>query len=334
MRYRSLLVELSVCCLLPPLLAGCGGGGAPSPGSAPAAPGPPATGPSGPYLAQIAPGAVPSIRVGVATPSIPSPSETFAFLIYRCAGQAFFSTTPATLIEIVQAQRLPAYDDGPAQRLGLTFNGRRSFIGPGGTPDTYTVTATYNDPALLPGTTYYYRIRRLTDPQFGPGVNPPDVAGLQAPAASLNISRSDVLSQPSAPLGPVTYFLPPTPLSPPDGATGLQTTCVTFRWNRTSATGGRGADEYVIEVFPSNDPGTLGNPLFRSPTLMPVGAGSSMTWDLTGVALGPGARFYWRVGARRRGEAYPRVDTLPGASGYLWSTVRSFQTGLAPPPIP
>ena len=331
-RNRAIHTRTLVLCVATAALAalaiGCGGDTSSGPG-----PAPPPAGPAGPYLAQIVPGAAPSIRLSIATPSIPSPSQVFGFLIFRAEGQAYFNPTADRLIDVVEANRLPAYDDDPVPRFGVTYSGTRNFIGPGGTLDSYTVTATYNDPALQVGSTYYYRVQRLIDPRST--VVPASLpASWSLQAATLDISRSDVLSQPSAPLGPVTYFGPPTQVSPADGAQGIQLTNVRFRWNRPSVGGGRGPDEYVVDIFGANDPGTLGNPLYRSPPLTPVGTGGQMTWDLTGVQLQQAARFYWRVGARRRGEAYPRTDTLSGALPYLWSDIRGFETGIAPPPTP
>ncbi len=55
-----------------------------------------------------------------------------------------------------------------------------------------------------------------------------------------------------------------------------------------------------------------------------------MTQTITGN-FAPNSRFYWRVGARREGEATPMMG---GLEGWLFSETRTFTTAVAPPPPP
>jgi len=294
------------------------------------------------FLVQQAPGDAPVIRVKVPSPKIPQPWEIFLHVIHRREGVAWFNPTAETIIDVIQAPKLYNYDDDPAPRLDVSFDFERQFMDEENEQDTYTVDGTYNDFALLPGTTYFYRLWFVTDPDFPPGTQTPEITSQgvganrirrtrqQEPGdAEFNPDRPDVVSQASKPVGPVTYILPPTPIGPPDGDTNQTTTEVTFSWQPSD-----GATDYRVDIFPGTDPGTMGNPIFQSPAIQPASNLNVVSWTLKGKNLQAGEDFYWRVGARKRGEASPVVDSIPNAGPYVYSRIRRFTTAIAPPPPP
>lgn len=172
----------------------------------------------------------------------------------------------------------------------------------------------------------------MTDPEFRAGSGAPITAAqLRAKQVTLVTPTIDVdppesLSEGSAPTNAVTYFSPPVLQSPDDGAQNQSTSSITFAWDATL-----GANEYLLQVFPEDDPDGLRNPVYQGPPQRQPTAGT-MRWTIE-ANLAPNTRFYWRVGARRSGEAEPVVG-LGNQTGWLFSQIRSFKTAIAPPPPP
>jgi hypothetical protein len=111
-----------------------------------------------------------------------------------------------------------------------------------------------------------------------------------------------------------------------------------FEWTRTV-----GADEYMLEVFPSSDPNGLGQPILRKDGVRPLGTGNvTVSVQFASGDLAPSSTFFWRAGARasleadeQSGQGIPRVGFgSQELSGWVLSTMRSFQTTAEPPPTP
>jgi len=333
------------------------------------------------YLAQTAPGAPPVIRLHIPRGAIPDASHIWVYVVHRSLipqggqyGAAWFNPTAETAIDVEENPRIEYYDDDAVDRV-IEVDLTRRFITPGtgggggggggGTEETFAITGTINHRALQDGVTYFYRLQRVTDPNFLPGENPPEgTTGTQGVAsrgfgrtpgkglagisglgealfgrqavpvvfapATLTADRQDVMSEPSRPIGPVTYLQPPLQLAPDDEDKNQTTTNIRFTWYPSP-----GANEYRVDIFPANDPGTLGNPIFMSPPIVSNATGNKVIpFALQGVNLERGKRFYWRIGARKRDELSPICDALPNAKGYLWSTIRWFETAISPPGTP
>lgn len=276
------------------------------------------------YLHQQAPGAAATIRLRLEQPSIPLEDQIFAWLFYRSAEQRYFSLTANNLVDAVLEARLPGgtWDDSPAARGFIEVNRSFTWIGPTGDQQTGSIDLEFSHPALQPGVRYYHRVQRVVEPMSRAGSGAP-IATSQV--ATIDIDPWNALSQGSQPTPGVTYFTPPVLQSPSDGAVNQSTTALTFVWGTTV-----GANEYVLQVFPADDPDGRRNPRYQVTLRQDFGGTMSHTFV---DDFAPGARFYWRVGARRSGEAQP-VNSLLLQRGWLHSSMRTFTTAQAPPPPP
>lgn len=269
------------------------------------------------HLYQVSPGDEPVIRMGW-TSNIPDPSQVVAWLIYR--GE---NATPAAegpnLIDVVDARRLPVYEDTRSGAMQITFQRRFTYM-QYGSQETGSLSVTYDRPPLMAGRRYYYRARRVVRTRD----SAPPIATTQA--TDFQLDPASALGQASAPQGPVTYILPAVPTLPSHGATAVDPRLVTFRWNTTA-----GADEYQVRVYDNMQ--AAGQPVLISPAQHPVGAFGQWTYDTGGYTGGlrGNTTYYWVVGARRAGEATP---TCGPESGWLKSAVRWFRTATLPPPAP
>lgn len=281
------------------------------------------------YLAQDSPGDAAVIRLRLENPSIPLDDQIFAWLFFRSANQRYFSMTADRLVDAVFESTLPngIWDDGPEARPFTQVSQDFTWLTRDG-EETGTIELAYSDPALQPGITYYHRVRRVVEPLARAGGGSPIAAATVTPLQNIpliNVDPPDALSEGSNPTEGVTYFTPPVLDSPPDGSTGLNTRSIVFRWSATV-----GADEYVLQVFPDDDPSGLRNPQFQF-TLRQT-AGGLITQEIEGP-FAASERFYWRVGARRSGEALPVTARL-NLRGWLFSDMRTFTTAMAPPAPP
>lgn len=294
------------------------------------------------YLHQDAMGDAPRIRV-----EFMNRDKAFGHLLFRGPSRGF----PAEAYWLVEVstrgmgtQTLLRMDDQPEaypqKEVTITVN----FRDEQGDWTTEDVTCTFVHPMLEPGRTYYHRIQRVTKPQFPPGTNPPLAQGstdsaFQGPEDNEIEQDYDfpMLSRASEPAGPVTYILPPQLISPSANPLPQNPSAITFEWSPT-----QGADEYMVEVFPPDDPNGWGQPIFRRTGIRPRGATSiSETWRPATGDLAPNSVYYWRVGARRsteigaRGQGIPRVGAPPHEIvGYVLSEMRSFPTTSIPPEPP
>jgi hypothetical protein len=280
------------------------------------------------YLHQQAPGDAPTIRLRLEQPSIPLEDQIFGWLFYRNSGQRYFSLTANALVDAILESRLPGgvWDDGPAARPPVEVDRDFTYISAVGDEETVSVSLEYNDPALQAGVRYYHRVQRIVEPMSRAGSGAPIAQGL-APSqvAQLDIDPPNALSDGSLPTSGVTYITPVALQSPSNGAVNQSTTQITFVWSTTV-----GANEYVLQVFPGDDPNGERNPRYQMTLRQDFGGTMSHTFEDDFAA---GSRFYWRVGARRSGEAQP-VNELLLQRGWLHSTMRTFTTAQAPPAPP
>ena len=301
------------------------------------------------FLHQAAMGEQPEIRY-----QFPKPDKFWGHLLFR----GFTAGFPATAPWMVQASGNPNgqetisfMDDTAGEEPQQTLAINVTFLDLTAQPPEYaneTVTLTWAHPSLEAGTTYWHRVSRVTDPAFPPGTGAPISTGGVTTAQANPQPNPDneidstyefpMISQPSAPAGPVTYILPPAPQSPTNGSDSQSTSELTFVWRQTT-----GADEYVVQVFPSNDPLGTGSPIFQSPPQRPTGTGNmNFTWNVSAGDLVSGTNYWWRVGARRASE----VNTKSGQGvpvcgqgstlvrGYVLSDMFGFTTAGEPPNPP
>lgn len=283
-------------------------------------------------LFQQAPGDEALIRVAVPTRSIPLREQIHAWLFFRGDGQQFFSLTAENLVSIISESRLPGgiWDDSPAFSGPFDVDLEFDFITSEGDEETIDLTAEYLHPQLQAGHTYYHRVQRVIDPMERAGSGAPISTTQVGPSQvtvnfELDVTPTDALSVGSRPTNGVTYFTPPILSSPEDGASNQSTSQITFTWNSTL-----GANEYILQVFPEDDPDGRRNPEFQVTKRQDT---SGTLFETINFNFDPSSRFYWRVGARRAGEALPENGRL-NQTGWLFSGIRTFTTAAAPPPPP
>jgi hypothetical protein len=278
-------------------------------------------------LTQASPGSSPFINLAIHTSGLAS-DKTHGFLVYR--GSTFgFPATPYYLIDLVPANpsTLFLYSDDASTRIitgaavGYTYLDSQN----GGSIATATCTASYTDPALVAGGSYYYRAVRLVEPLAPAGSNPP-IAGQQTGNQVTCTPDNSILSQVSNAYGPITFYLPPVQYLPVDNASSQQSSNVSFTWQTTY-----GASQYIVQVYSQSDPYGQGLPYESSQIVYQTGGQASAT------VPGPfasGQHWYWRVGARQGMDvAFPLCMTT-GRREWLYSLMRSFTSAGTPPPSP
>ncbi len=285
------------------------------------------------HLFQQAPGDEAVIRVHVPSRNIPLRDQIFAWLFFRSDGQQNFSLSADRLVGIVTEATLPngVWDDNAAFAGPFDDTYDFSYITPEGDEEDGSVEYVFYHWPLQPGHTYYHRVQRVIEPPSRAGSGSPIATSALRPQQitidpqELTVDPQDALSDGSTPTAGVTYFTPVVLQAPENGASNQSTSSITFTWNSTV-----GANEYILQVFPEDDPDGRRNPDYQV----------QMRQDTTGVMFQtinqnflPNSRFYWRVGARRSGEAQPEVGRL-GQTGWLFSEIRTFTTAAAPPPPP
>ena len=286
------------------------------------------------HLYQQAPGDEAVIRVNADRASVPLDDQVFAWLFFRSEGQQNFGLMARNLVGAVLESRLPGgvWDDSPGFQ---TFEVGREFtwITAAGDEETGDIDLLFHAFPLQPGRTYYHRVQRIVEPPQRAGSGAPivtsQIGSAQIPDdlddPELSVSPASALGEGSKPTAGITYFTPPVLQSPEDGAQNQSTSSITFTWGATL-----GANEYLLEVFPEDDPDGVRQPRFRA--LMRQDTTGTMFHTITDN-FAPSERFYWRVGARRSGEPEPESGLL-GRRGWLYSSIRTFTTAAAPPPPP
>lgn len=280
-------------------------------------------------LSQARPGADPVVTLHIRSGNTEL-TGTHGYLMYRAANNPNFPAVADFLVDMLPGKQSYFYTDEPSvvqvvEDREITFQ----FFDESGDLTSGSVTASFNDLALSQGTRYYYKVRRVVDPLFPPGTNPP--IGTQQVTLTTPVITTDpderVLSDISSPHGPVTFFVPPIQSTPSNGAVNQPVQNITFTWAPTT-----GANLYFVEVFPNSDPDGLRAPIFRSGEQR-VGSASLMNATIQGP-FGSGATFWWRVGARQTADRTPPKLETTGQTGWLFSSMRSFTTTVSPPPPP
>jgi hypothetical protein len=283
------------------------------------------------HLFQQAPGDEAVIRVRVDQSSPPLEDQVFAWLFFRDSRSRFFATNAGNLIAFIDEATLPrgVFDDGP-EFSGMEVDEEFNYVTQAGDEDQISLELVFYDFGLQPGTRYYHRVQRVVEPIGRAGAGAPIATGqvgtqqdLETPLIS--IEPGDALSPSSRPTAGITYFTPPVLQSPEDGSQNQSTSSITFTWNSTL-----GANEYILQVFPEDDPDGLRAPRYSAQVRQDTGGTMFHTINDT---FAPNSRFYWRVGARRSGEPLPENGRLD-QRGWLFSDIRTFTTASAPPPPP
>ncbi|MCK4324535.1 MAG: hypothetical protein KAW89_08405, partial [Armatimonadetes bacterium] len=186
-----------------------------------------------------------------------------------------------------------------------------------------SVELTYDDPALMVGSSYYYKVQRVVDPIMP---QPPLTEQVGPAQAALTVDPPEALGEASRAVGPVTYFDPAVLDSPTNNNENVDPTDVTFEWTPSD-----GADQYQVQVYGDM---SLTNLVYRSPELSWTG-GPVMTHTVTSTLFAGDETYWWVVCNRKYGEAQP-VARIGGQdrSGWIYSNKWGFTTTAAPPPPP
>ncbi|MEI6501552.1 MAG: fibronectin type III domain-containing protein, partial [Armatimonadota bacterium] len=292
--------------------------------------GPTTTTPSGVSSCQLVQGASgqsPFVQIKFRTGSTGS-SKTHGFLVFRSSNNPDFPAVAQYLVEMIQGFAT-AYTDDPARNdttTGMTvpFQYLDTTTSTGALT-AGNVTATFIHPSMVEGTRYFYRVRRISDPLANPGSNPP--IGTAQTVIPIITPTPDwrVITEASNSAGPVTFFTVPLLSAPTSGQSNLLTTGVTFSWQTVT-----GANEYIVEVFPSTDPTGQQSPVLQSAVQRSTGT-TIMSTTLNGP-FSASTSYYWRVGARQ--SADPSKPQSGNKTGWLYSEIRTFSTSTTPPPPP
>lgn len=285
------------------------------------------------FLLQQAPGVNPAVRLNFRTPTV-SRDATHGFLIFRAANNPDFPAVARYLIDMIPGYTT-LYSDDPFENSvtvdeEITFQFKDNTSGTAGSLTDGSVTATFIHPAQIPGTRYFYRIRRISDPLAPAGSNPPISTGTaQAAVVPVITPTPDwrIITEASNACGPVTFFTVPIQSTPANGAVNQPTSNITFSWQTTT-----GANEYIVEVFPSTDPDGLNLPVLQSALLRSTN--STVMSTVIAGPFNPSATYYWRVGARQSSDPEKPVNAQTGRQGFLYSAIRAFTTATSPPPPP
>jgi len=300
-----------------------GGGGSVSPAS------------TGSALAQSFAGDTPVIRiVNIMLRPIPDPdTEIQGYIIFRGESPYVDTSTPYAIVHVSGDSHFAAWDDDMTSRGGIVAQKQWTYLDRNGQQQTASYQITYNHPPLVPGHTYYYRMRRIVSP-YEPNVPisqqvplaQPNQAGWPTPQWQFQPSDSAVLSASSGPIGPITYMLPAVLRQPQDGLSTLNPTSITFSWDYgTPPSAGPGAANarYVLLVYEASSQRLV----YQSEPRSPLGSSDSLTVnDPNGWVFRPNTWYEWVVGLYVEGEPRPRTST-----GLILSQRWRFYTVSMPP---
>ncbi len=288
------------------------------------------TGPPGAdvQIAQEGAGGTPYIRVNTHRSFIPETSQVHAWLFYR--GELEPLAEPENIVGATHQARLDTYADDPVARLVVAFSTQFTYFDRSGAQADGSVELTYDDPALVVGSSYYYKVQRVVDPIMP---QPPLVGQVgtaqddeEEGSGALAVDPPEALGEASRAVGPVTYFDPAVLISPAINSETVDPTDVTFEWAPSD-----GADQYQVQVYSDMNLTSL---VYRSPELSWTG-GSVMTHTVTSTVFDGTKTYWWVVCNRKFGEAQP-VARIGGQdrSGWIYSDKWSFTTITAPPSPP
>lgn len=277
------------------------------------------------HLIQAAPGEEPRVRVGATGKT--TARYVHGWLVFRGESAGFPPevNNQNFLIAARRGERLEFFDDEPSLVIGIEFGMEFTYLDEEGEQEDGEVEITYNHLPLVAGRTYYYKLRRISDPgRVRIPISTTQEDELED--VDFDIDPPDSLSDASGPAGPITYFYPGTPETPSDG-----NTAVDWRGNYTSFTWrpATGADQYRVMIF--NNAHATGNPVAMSGD-MPYTGGATMNWRLN-TNLGVSSTYYWFIASRRVGQAEPVVESN-GMRGWVLSRPYRFTTVAGPPSPP
>ncbi len=288
-------------------------------------------------IGQAGLGLTPFIRVNLDRGLIPETSQVHAWLFYR-GESAGLIAEPENIVGATSEPRLDFYEDTAPARLGVIFSTSFQYLDRNNEMADGSVDITYDDPALVTGDTYFYKVARVVDP-IQPV--PPVVgsAGVRAtrvgPAqeeeeeeeAAQEVDPPDALSEASRAAGPVTYFEPAILEEPDSNTGGINPTSVTFEWTPSVR-----ADQYQVQVYDS--PTLSWPPVYTSGDLSWTGS-NYMTHTVTDYTFDNARQYWWVVGNRKIGEADP-ISYVAGEyrTGWIYSSVFTFTTAEGPPSPP
>lgn len=291
-------------------------------------------------LWQRSPGDEAVIRVNVPdVRNVPMREQIYAWLFFRGEGHQNFGLDVERLVGVEATRTLPgdAWDDRPGFEFNIELEREWTYLTGDGDEEEVSLSVVYHHWSLEPGRTYFHRVQRVVEPMRRAGAGAPIAISSVGPSqlpediddAEFEVDPWEALTEGSSPTDGVTYFSPPTLQTPEDGAPNQHVTEITFTWSATV-----GANEYILQVFPEDDPDGVRVPRYQV----------EMRQDRPGTMshtihdrFDANARFYWRVGARRAGERAPvneRLRSTPHGEGWLFSSIRTFRTADAPPPVP
>ncbi len=272
-------------------------------------------------IAQEGAGGTPYIRVNTNRGFIPDTTQVHAWLFYRDEMEPL--AEPDYIVGATSQARLDRYADDPAERLGVTFTTSFTYVDRSGEQADGSVDLTYDDPALVAGSSYYYKVQRVVDPIMP---QPPVTGQVGTAQASLTVEPPEALGEASRAIGPVTYFEPAVLVSPTNNSASVNPANVTFEWTPSD-----GADQYQVQVYSDMN---LTNLVYQSPVLSWTGE-SVMTHNVTSTVFSGNTTYWWVVCNRKYGEAQP-VARIGGQDrfGWIYSNKWSFTTTTAPPPPP
>lgn len=280
-------------------------------------------------LTQARPGETPFVRLHIST-SGTALNVTHGYLFFRAANNPDFAAVASYLFDVLPGKSLTWHsDEATTLRTADDETIDFKYKDEEGNPNTDgSVSYSFVDNPLVRGTRYYYKVRRITDPLYPPGTNPP-IGTTQVTTVPIITPSPDwsVISEASDPAGPVTYFIPPALSTPTNGAVNQPMDNMTFRFQPSV-----GANEYRVEVFPSTDQDGLLAPLYQSAAVRDTG--SSLIPITIRGPFTSGQTYWWRVGARQTGDAAMPVNQHGNQVGWLYSELRSFTAGGSPPTPP
>ncbi len=288
------------------------------------------------YLAQQTVGGPVFIRVeNVMAHPVPDPYRTVkGYIIFRGEVPGIDTDDPENIVHVSGERYFRYWDDDTSAVPDKNATKEWTYIGRGGDEEDASYDITYNHRPLEPGHTYYYRIRRIVSP-YEPQI-PIATGQVRANQAiewadaewDFEPSMEAVLSDPSSPLGPVTYIEPALPQEPRDGSTTVNPQEIRFVWNLQTPPqdGGRNA-RYRLVVFRRDN---MTAPVYMSDPIRPTTTTMSLVVrDPDGNIFKPDTDYVWMVGHYVDGEAEPHgpIRGLP----LILSQRFEFRTVSTPP---
>ncbi len=267
---------------------------------------------------ESAPGVNPGILVDMfQNGQPPDPSRVVkGYIVYRGVTQYFNVADPENIVQVLDQTFPGPWTDDQTDRADINFDKTWQYMDNTGSQTDATATIVYNHRALQSGETYFYRLRRIVSP-YQPqipistagvraaGVRPSQVTFVTA-TQTYTPDADQVLSEPSVPLGPVTFILPAIPREPLNGSTTINPQEITFNWDLgTGPSEGNGAAaRYVLVVFRADN---LNNPVYQSTAQQPTSTTMTLVVrDPNQTIFQNGTDYVWAVGHYVPGEQRAR----------------------------